>query len=182
MPNTLPTGIVVPCFTVAGPLQIWGGTGAGSPAAMEFLGWTRGGLEIQEQSFEAELKSDLSGGEQGPFADMQYLGEVHSLTAELTQYNPAILAKYARRVNASVATRTKGMLIGCSGGYFRVLFLSANFARNYTKVFINDPISYAPIGTPATFPRLTFTGLEDTSIADNMPWTSSFTVSGSIVT
>ena len=180
MPNTLPTGIVVPCFTVAGPAQIWGSTGAAG--AMEFLGWTRGGLEIQEQPFMAELKSDYSGAEQGPFADMQYLGEIHQITAELGQYNPAILAKYARRVNASVTTRTKGMLIGCSGGSFRVLFLAANFARNYTRVFINDPISYAPIGTPATFPRLTFTGLEDPAIADSMPWNSSYTVSGSVVT
>jgi len=178
--NTLPTGIVVPCFYVTGPLQIWGNTG--TAGAMEFLGWTRGGLEIQEQPFISELKSDYSGGEQGPFADIQWLGEVHQLTAELGQYNPAILAKYARRVQAGVASRTKGMLIGCSSGYFRVLFLAANFARNYTRVFINDPISYAPIGTPATFPRLTFTGLEDPAIADGGPWNSSYTVSGSVVT
>lgn len=180
MPNNLPTGLTVPCFNVAGPLQIWASTGASN--AMELLGWTRGGLEIMERAFMPELKSDVSGGPEGPPQDFQYLGEMHTLTAELAQFNTAILAKLARRVNAGVASRTKGMLVGCSTGYFRVLFLSTNFVRNYTRVFITDPINWPTVGTPASFPRISFTGLEDSANTDSSPWNTTYTAGSGVVT
>ena len=187
MTNTLPTflptsgGNTVPCFTVAGPLQIWGNTGSAS--AVEFLGWTRGGIEIQEQTMMTELKSDLSGGEQGIPQDYEWLGDVHTITAELAQFNPAILAKYERRMKAAVTNRVPGTLVGCAGGMFKVIFLSLNFSRMYTKVVINEPISYAPIGTAASFPRITFTGLGDSNNTDFYPYTvAGYTVTGANIT
>jgi hypothetical protein len=158
---------------------------------MQFLGVTRNGIEINEQAFISELKSDYGGGEQGPPTDYQYLGEMHSIVAELAQWNPEVLAVLETRVNAAYAlTRTKGQLLRCSGAYFRVLFLAANFGRNYTNVYINEPIAYSPVGTPATFPRITFTGLEDLTTnssgayinPNGSPWNGTWTVSGSVVT
>lgn len=187
MVNTLPTflptsgGNTVPCFQVAGPLQIWGSTG--SSGAMEFLGWTRGGIEIQEQAMFDELRSDYYGGERGVPGDYQFLGEMHSITAELAQFNDAILAKYERRVNAGISTRTVGSLLSCSGAMWTVLFLSLNFARMYTRVSVIEPITRAPIGSPATFPRITFTALPDTAITDGLPYkTTGWTVTGAAVT
>lgn len=178
--NSLPTGVSFPCFSSAGPVQIWASTGAS--AAMECLGATRNGISINEQPFLTELKSDLSGGEQGPPGDFQWLGEAHAIDAELAQFSAAVLAKLGRRVNASIASRTKGMLIGCSGGAFRVLFLSANFVRNYTRVFITDPVIWAPLGTPATFPRIQFYGLEDPANTDSSPWNTTYTAGSGTIT
>lgn len=186
-PNTIPVGQTVPCFTVAGPLQLWVNTGASY--ATQFLGWTRGGVSIQEQAFISELKSDLSGGEQGAPADFQYVGIQHTVEAELAQFNVGVLAALERRFNAAITPVTIGTLLSCSGANFRLLLIAANFARLYTRVFVNEPITYAPIGTPATFPRITFTCLQDLGNTDNSPWVGSnsgsapgFSVSGSTVT
>lgn len=185
--NTLPTflptsgGNFVPCYNIAGPLQIWGNTG--SSGAVEFLGWTRGGIDIQESSFQQELKSDYSGGEQGPPDDYLWLGEMHMISAEMGRYNPGILAKYERRMNASVTNRIPGTLIGCVGGQFSVLFLSTNFGRLYNNVFITEPVSYSPIGATASFPRISFTGIGTVANTDYSPWKATgWTVSGAGVT
>lgn len=177
----------LPCFVTPGPLQIWVDTGAAH--APEFLGYTRGGATIQEQAFFDELKSDASGGERGPAADFQYLGEQHMVDLDLAQYNEAILAKLAVRVNVA-ATRTKGMLIGCAVGYFRLVLWASNFQRNYTRAFIIDPITRAPIGTGTTYPRIGFTCLEDPANvkgtlgapSDNAPWNTNITVAGGAIT
>lgn len=180
MTNTLPTALTVPCYTQAGPLQIWVSTGSAN--AMELLGWTRGGIQITEQAFQVPLTSDVSGGPEGPPDDYQYLGEMHQIVAELARYDTAILAKLARRINAGVATRTKGMLVACSTGYFRALFLSTNFVRNYTRIFIPEPIDMAPIGTPVMYPRISFTGLEDSANTDSKPWNTTYTAGSGTIT
>ena len=188
LPTFLPTagGNTVPCYSIAGPLQIWGNTTGSSSSestTAEFLGWTRNGIEIQEQAFMSELKSDYSGGEQGPPGDYEWLGEMHTITCELAQFNSSVLQKYERRVNASIAARTRGMLLGCQNARWTVLFLAQNWARLYTRTFVIDPIQWPIIGTPASFPRITFTCLDDPSNADLMPWTSTgWTVSTNTVT
>ncbi len=175
--NSMPTNLTVPCFTNGGPLQIWVGTGTvtAGVAVMELLGWTRNGVEISENVIQVPLTSDLSGGNEGTPADFQYLGEVHSVVAELGQYSQTVLAKLARRVNASVTSRTKGLLIGCAAGQFRMVLLGVNFIRNYTKVYVTDPINMAPIGTAVTFPRVGFTCLEDPANTDSSPWNTTYT-------
>lgn len=188
-PNTIPVGQTIPCFNVAGPLQIWVNTGAAY--ATQFLGWTRGGVSIQEQAFISELKSDLSGGEQGAPADFQYVGVQHTVEAELAQFNTGVLAALERRFNAAITPVTIGTLLSCSGANFRMLLVAANFGRLYTRVFVNEPITYAPVGTAVSFPRITFTCLQDLGNIDTSPYTVAtsssgalpyYTVSGSTVT
>jgi len=153
---------------------------------MQFLGYTRGGARITEQSFVNELKSDVSGGEHGPVADFQFLGEIHRIELELAQYDESVLAVLETRVNAGV-TRSKGMLLGCAGAQFRMVLISTNFARNYTKSFLVDPIDRAPVGISATFPRIHFTCLEDPAnvagtngaLVNGSPWNQAITISGS---
>lgn len=175
--NTLPTPLILPAFTAPGPTEIWASTGASN--AMAFLGVTRNGITINEQPFMVEAKSDASGGEQGPPADFQWLGEAHMIECELAQFNTTTLGLLARRVQAAVTARTKGILVGAAGGTFRVLFISAGFVRNYTKVFITDPISYSPVGTAIMFPRITFFGLEDANNTDSSPWNTTYTATSS---
>lgn len=190
MPNTVPA-ITPNCFTTAGPVQVW--TNTGESGAFEYLGDTRGGARIAEQGFFDELKSDVSGGERGPAADYQFLGEQHTIELDLARYSNAVLAKVAARVNVATVTsgRTKGMLVGCAGGQFQVVLISSNFARKYTKVFVVQPIDMAPIGTAATFPRVVLVGLEDPNNTtspsssgsgapvNGSPWNGTITVSGS---
>jgi len=156
---TIPT--VTPyCFVTAGPLQIWTNTAASN--VFEYLGDTKGGARITEQTFNAELKSDISGGEPGPPADWQLLGELHQIELELARYTETVLAKLEARVNTG-STRSKGMLIGCSGAQFKVVLIGSGFVRKYTNVFIIEPIDRSPIGTLTQYPRLVLTGLEDAS-------------------
>ncbi len=182
MTNSIPLipYMTVPCFQQAGPLQIWVNTGASS--APELLGWTRNGIDIDQDARMQELKSDLSGGDAGVPGDYQWLGEMHEISAELAQWSDSVLAKLERRVNPTVLTRYPGMLVGCLGGQFRALFLALNFVRCYTNVHIVRPIRRAPIGTPATFPRIVFTGLGDINNTDSKPWNSTYTATSSAVT
>lgn len=183
---TVPS-VTAPCFQVPGPVQVWVGTG--SAAAMEFFGYTRGGVRITEQAFWDELKSDVSGGERGPMADAQFLGEQHTVDVEMAQYTEAILNKLLLRVNAG-ATRVPGMLMNCSGAYFRLALIASNFVRNYTRVLILDPIDHGAVGFTSKYPRVNFTCLQDPSATAGTngaptiysPWNTAVTVSGSSVT
>lgn len=183
---TVPT-YTIPCFTVAGALQIWCGTGAS--AAMEFLGLTARGATINEHSYQRDLKSDRLGGDAGPPADFLHLGRHDIIEFELAEYNETILAKLEKRANASV-TIDPGTLLGCAGAYFRFAFLATNFLRNYTRVYINQPIVRAPVGLAEMMPRLTLDALMDpTNVAGTLgapvnqsPWNTSVSVSGSTVT
>lgn len=189
MTITIPVGQGIPCFFVAGPIQIWVNTGAS--AAVEFLGWTRNGLSIQETAIMADVKSDYDGGEQGVPGDYQFLGYQDTIDAELGRFVPAVLAKLERRFNAGITGVQIGAMMNCSGANFKALFIAQGLARFYTNIYINEPITYAPVGTPASFPRIVFTGLQDLSVngsgalntADGRPWKSTgYTVSGSTVT
>lgn len=187
--NVIPVGMVPNCFFVAGPMQTW--VNSGASGAMELLGWTRNGLSIQEQAVMADLKSDYDGGEQGIAGDFQFLGYSHTIDCELSRFDPLVLGKLERRFNVSITNVQVGSLMRCSGANWKVLFIGVGFARLYTNVFINEPITVAPIGSPASFPRIVFTGLQDLSTnssgsqntADGFPWKSTgWSVSGSGVT
>jgi hypothetical protein len=171
MSTYTPPTISAPCFYVPGPLQLWVDTGVAH--AMEFLGFSRGGVRIHEQVYWDELKSDASGGERGPVADFQLLGETHSIEAELAQYDKAIVAKLAKRVPVGV-TRTKGMLMKCSGSNFRLVLISNEFQRNYPNVYIIDPIEMPGVGFNTLYPRISFTCLEIAS--SGVPWNTAVTV------
>lgn len=178
MTNTVPS-VSAPCFVSPGPVQVWVDTGA--THAMEFLGYTRGGVRITEQIYTDELKSDAGGGERGPAVDFQFLGETHFVDAELAQFDEAIFQKLADRVNVA-ATRAKGMLLGCAGGYFRLALISTGFLRNYARAFVVDPIEHGAVGMQTKYPRINFTCLEIPGQANGKPWNTSISVSGSSVT
>ncbi len=187
LPLTLPTG-TLPGFFTPGPVQVWVGTGTvtSGVAVMQLLGVTRGGARIVEQTFNEELKSDVSGGERGPPADYQFLGELHMIECELAQYNESVLAVLETRVLAG-STRTKGMILGASSNALRVVLVAVDFARNYTRSFLVEPIERAPVGMAVMYPRVNFTCLEDAShvsgtngcLVNGSPWDQNITISGS---
>lgn len=127
----MPTVSSVPCVNVAGAVAVWVGTG--SSAALEFLGYTVNGVEIEEMPFQSNVPSDLAGGTEGPPVDVQHMGDLHYIRLELGQFNDTILAKIRSRLNGvtEASSITPGTLIACSGYYYRVLLQGPNFTRNY---------------------------------------------------
>ena len=168
MPNVPGTPTEV-CTYVAGALEIWVGTGA---SALEFLGRTVNGVEIEEHPFIGPIASDESGGDQGPPADYQRFGTQHRLTLEMHKFSAAILAKldiFYNAVTLAPAAQV-GSLLVCGTGTFRLLICTSNltsFVRNYPVAFILDPISLAPVGSQATRARLTFTA---NAVGAALPW------------
>jgi hypothetical protein len=152
------------CANVAGPIQIWVGTGAAF--AMEFLGYTINGAEISEQPFMAPLASDDYGGDQGPPADYQLMGTQTRIGLELLKYSPTVAAKLESFYNlvalASVSgTAAVGMLMACTPLTTRVLLLAGTaaaptYVRNYPLALILEPIEYSPIGSQASRLRVNF--------------------------
>ena len=45
--------------------------------ALETLGYTQNGVQIEEELYTGDVKGDENGGEEGPPIDVQYFGEVH---------------------------------------------------------------------------------------------------------
>lgn len=156
---TLPSPPAV-CAQYAGPLQVW--TDVGSSNALQFVGWTVNGAEIEEIAYMAPIHSDENGGEAGPPIDYQYFGAQHRITLEFQKYQPAVLASWEARYNpnASSANVGVGMLLACSNAMFRCLLFAAvggvaNYIRNYIGCVIPEPIGFSPVGTQASRARVT---------------------------
>lgn len=154
----------VVCAQVAGPLQLWVGTGA--VGAAEFLGWSRNGARIEEIPFNAPIFSDDYGGDQGPPSDYQLMGGQHRISFELSKYSPTVLAKLEAFYNQAIlsstsATAQVGMLMTCLPLTTRLLLLAGTptvftYCRNYPTALIINPIEFEPVGSQATMPRLSF--------------------------
>jgi hypothetical protein len=150
------------CAVVAGPVEIWVGTGTSE--ALEFLGWTVNGVSIQERPFIAPVVSDEYGGSAGPPSDYQLMGVQHRISLELSKYQAGVLAKLDRFYN-SIALGSGfagvGMLMDCGGLTTRLLMRSGpagspTFIRNYTQTLVIDPVELSPIGAQATRARVNF--------------------------
>lgn len=149
------------CAFVAGPISVWVDTG--STNALQQLGWTLNGINIEAIGFISPIHSDENGGEQGPPVDYQLMGQQHRITLELSKPVMTVVAALEKfyNPNTSSANVGTGMLLGCSSGTFRLLLMSptagATFLRNYISCVILEPIDYSPIGSQATRVRITFT-------------------------
>ncbi len=166
------------CAVVAGPVEIWVGTGTSE--ALEFLGWTVNGVSIQERPFVTPIVSDEYGGSGGPPADYQLMGMQHRISLELSKYQSAVLAKLDRFYNSialGAGAAGVGMLLGCGGLATRLLMRagpagSSTFVRNYSQAFVIDPVELAPVGAQATRARVNFVVNAKAGI---IPWDTSET-------
>jgi len=145
------------CAVVAGPCEIWVDTAA--DRALEFLGWSLGGVTIEEVAYHAPIHSDENGGPAGPPADYQLFGHQHRISMELSKFQDAVLARLDPRYNPNTVNGSVGvgMLLGCASATFRLLLKAPNFVRNYLATVILDPIQISPVGSQASRARVTFT-------------------------
>lgn len=151
------------CFVVAGPLQVWVGSDTGG--AMEFLGWTEAGVDIDERVFTSELHSDRTGGPEGAPEDYQLFGNLDDISLPMRKWDAAVMARFNTRLKPGV-TRTMGMLLGCASAQQRVLLYNATgFIRNYPFITHLQPVTIGPIGSQASRTGLRLSGNSGTSVA-----------------
>lgn len=131
-------------FHVNGVAEIKVGTG--SAGALELLGHSVDGVEIDPQIIQFPIFTDSGGGPGGIPAAHQEVGEIHVISADVIVYDVAVMVKVRKGFSALVNTITEGVMqkvgrvldttvVGGSGigGYGRLTILSPDDSepRNY---------------------------------------------------
>lgn len=116
---------------VPGPVLVR--TGTGSASALEDLGYSVNGVEVDEEPIVIPVPGDQNGGDQGIPIDEQYLGEAQYIRMELTNFDAAVMAKIGAKLKGETAGTldTIGTLYAAGSLYYRVLLLGTAFTRNY---------------------------------------------------
>lgn len=116
---------------VAGPVLVR--TGTGSASALEDLGYSANGVEIDEQPLELPVPGDENGGDEGNPIDIQTFHERHIIRMELTKFDSAVAAKVGCKFKGDTAGTmgTIGRLFAAGSGVYRLLLSSTNVTRNY---------------------------------------------------
>lgn len=123
----------------------------GSSHALETLGYSVNGVDIEENIFTLDVQGDEHGGDSGPPIDVQYLGQVDTVRMELSKWDDAILDKIRARLwNSGFTTPAAGQVLSADIGslffggskFFRLVLDAANsgFDRDYIKVIFREPI------------------------------------------
>ncbi len=92
------------------------------------LGYTRNGVDVTLEGFFIDIPGDQNGGDDGPPIDVQYLGEIARVRAELTKYDTAVALTVYERYTASAAgvpVITPGNSLMRQDGQFKELILSS---------------------------------------------------------
>jgi hypothetical protein len=113
---------------------------SGVANAIELIGYTENGVEIQENQFTYDVHGDENGGDQGPPIDVQNLGQVDIIRMTFTKWDDAIMAKIRPAAKGGTAgtVPTPGALAIQGSGTFRLLIDAPNFDRNYTTVIFRE--------------------------------------------
>lgn len=134
--------------------------GTGSAAALEDLGYTVNGVDIEEQNFYIDVHGDEHGGDAGPPIDIQWVGQLHILRMTLSKFDKTILDKIRPglrgKVLGEVLAADIGSLIFAGGFSYRVVLNSLTTAheRDYLQCVFRDPIT-ANLGTKHQICQLT---------------------------
>lgn len=124
----------------------------GTSHALETLGYSINGVDIEENIFTLDVHGDEHGGDAGPPIDIQYLGQVDTVRMELSKWDEAVLDKIRSRLwNAGFTAPLAGQVLSTNIGAlffggafsFRLALDAANsgFDRDYIKVVFREPIT-----------------------------------------
>lgn len=110
-------------FHVAGPCEILIGEMDG--ATTNSLGYSRNGVDLRFEGFFEDVPCDTDGGDRGPPADVNYMGESATVRLELTKWDAALAEMIVPRVNGAVAgvPAGPGVLFKQDGVAFRLIVL-----------------------------------------------------------
>src|SRR5689334_12322882 len=108
----------------------------GTSHSLETLGLTRDGGTVRFDPYVLDIHTDGEGGESGPPADVQYLGETAQIHLELTKWDEAVADKIRPRLyggTAGIVAPAGTLMIG-SGLSFRLLLYSTTRPYNFPIV------------------------------------------------
>jgi len=125
---------------VFGAAQVY----VGDSTEVELLGYTRDGVEIRLESRFLDVPSDDMGGEAGPPANVQYLGEIAVIRLELTKYDLTVADKL-QRLNGLTAGQ-----VGTPGTF--IFSDSAQYEKSF-RLLIRSAVEENGVPTPWNFPR-----------------------------
>lgn len=127
---------------VAGPALVKIGTG--DAGALEDLGYTVNGADIELRGFHGDVPGDEHGGDLGPPIDVQYFGEIAIVRLEFSKFDAAVADKAAARMLSNIANPgspgTPGTLLFGSTQAFRLLINPTNNPMNFPRAFCRGSI------------------------------------------
>jgi len=127
-------------------------TGTGSAGALESMGYSINGVDVEEDEFLIDVPGDENGGDEGPPIDIQSLGQVHTLRFDLSKYDADVVAKLLPSVRGGTAGTqpTMGSLLFAGSLGFRVVLKcvnATNNSRNYLNCVFRDSPKGHNLGT-----------------------------------
>lgn len=144
---------------IPGPCEVLVDTGTSN--ALETLGWTVNGAQVEQIDYRHEVKGDQNGGDEGSPIEVQHLGFIHRVTLELSKYDEAIMSKLQATVYGGTEGTRSAMGLPLSSNSFRLLLkpalsgtTTAQAVRNYPIAMLKQPAHV--VGTKATQKRMTF--------------------------
>jgi hypothetical protein len=114
-------------------------TGTGGSGALELLGHSLDGVDLDFEDMREFVYSDAGGGPNMLPIDVQEFGEVCTVSADLIVYDEAVFTKIRKRPGAAAEGQLSapGRLMGVNGDLYRLL--------------IESPIEVLPWNFPTTF-------------------------------
>ena len=118
---------------VAGPAIIQVDTGVAN--ALEDLGYTANGAEVEVRGFYGDVPGDENGGDSGPPIDVQYFGDIAVVRLEFTRYDPTVLDKVVCRLYGGTAGTpgTPGTLMFAGSKTYRLLIKTTSLPMNFPR-------------------------------------------------
>jgi len=97
------------------------------------LGYTRNGVDADEEAFFLDVPGDEYGGDSGPPIEIQWLGAIARIRLELTKFDRTVFDNLRKRVQGSTLGQpaTSGTLMIADTKYCRLCLVSANDPRNF---------------------------------------------------
>ena len=147
---------------VAGPCLVK--TDTGSANALESLGYTRDGAQITFDGYMLDVPVDDNGGEAGPPADVQYMGETATIVLNLTKYDSAVIAKVTPRLYGGTDGQvgTPGTLFFGDSKSYRLLLATTLLPYNFVRAILRSA-NEVNKGTKFSEYRLVWTAYKNAS-------------------
>lgn len=107
------------------------------------LGYSRNGIDVDEEAYFGDVPGDEHGGDAGPPIDIQFFGEIVRVRLELTKFDRAVFDNLRKRVQGSTlgTMATSGTLMIADGKYCRLCLVSTNDPRNFPIAIPRNVIS-----------------------------------------
>jgi hypothetical protein len=114
-------------------------TGTGSAGALELLGHTVNGVEIEPQILKRPIYTDAGGGDDGVPVTHRKVGEIHVVSADVIVYDEAVMAKVRR----GTENTTEGVMVG-AGTILDNVVVGGTGAHGYYRLLISSPDDGVP--------------------------------------